>query len=651
MSVLTRKRLFFTVVAALLVSTSLLADSPSPRAFSRMVYDPTSGLTILFGGQSAFDRGTQLTYETNETWVFNGTRWTQRYPATRPLARSQHGMVFDTLRNRVVMFGGRTVSSVNFAIFGDTWIYQNENWSELHPASAPSSRVAPAMAYDPIRDRIVLFGGSVFGTDGRTLQPIHDHWEFDGSVWQKISLTAPDVDKPTMVWDGARSQMVMLGIDDAFKTLMYTYDAATTTWNKVTPTAQAPCANEVTLTYQPHNQTILLVGGICSGTYDPAYTYDGTTWTKVEATAGIGYIYGHTVAYDTRRNVPVVYGGAEAISTPRAITYQYINGNWSVIDEDIRPDPRSQAAFVSDPVNKVIWMYGGLSQHESFYLGDFWRYQNGQWASIPLSDTAPKDCGAPYGALDTDRAKLIINCSGGVNYEMNLSDQVWTKFDPSTKPGPRRFASFEYDPVQKRTVLYGGFDGFNYLNDTWVWNGSSWTEIKNKRADARALTTMWFDPKLNKMVIYGGIGQPSRDDAVKRYNDMWQLESGTTGWTKMTITATPGERFGAKVLVDPRTNRVMLFGGIRVDQVTDKVRAQVFANDVWEWDGAWKKIETAQVPPGRENFMMAYDPFANNIAMFGGYAGFYYSDLWTSPDWLTWQVRQDSINNRRRAAR
>ena len=34
-----------------------------------------------------------------------------------------------------------------------------------------------------------------------------------------------------------------------------------------------------------------------------------------------------------------------------------------------------------------------------------------------------------------------------------------------------------YDAARGVTVLFGGYDGANYLGDTWEWNGTSWTQV------------------------------------------------------------------------------------------------------------------------------------------------------------------------------
>ena len=143
---------------------------------------------------------------------------------------------------------------------------------------------------------------------------------------------------------------------------------------------------------------------------------------------------------------------------------------------------------------------------------------------------------------------------------------------------------------------------------------------------------------------------------MTRYSDMWTFDGN--GWTQLTPSGgTPGPRYGAQILVDPRTNHLLLFGGLfdtvtpPVPPATSPTEVQSYVDDMWEWDGsAWTQLHPAAVPPARENGRMAYDPTRNEVVMFGGYAGTFLSDLWTY-DGSTWAVKIfDPIGNRRRVA-
>jgi N-acetylneuraminic acid mutarotase len=132
---------------------------------------------------------------------------------------------------------------------------------------------------------------------------------------------------------------------------------------------------------------------------------------------------------------------------------------------------------------------------------------------------------------------------------------------------------------------------------------------------------------MKKTLIYGGIGQRSTNDRIERFSDMWSFDGN--GWTEMkSITTTPGQRYGAQVAVDPQSNTVWLFGGLLL--VIDGLKqSQVYSNDLWQWDGTkWTQVDAGTAPPQRENGGLAFDPISNQFVLFGGYAGYYRSDVW-----------------------
>src|SRR5437763_5007458 len=54
------------------------------------------------------------------------------------------------------------------------------NWFQITTANSPSARSYPAMAYDAVSRKVVLFGGynGVY---------LNDTWTFDGTNWTKIA--------------------------------------------------------------------------------------------------------------------------------------------------------------------------------------------------------------------------------------------------------------------------------------------------------------------------------------------------------------------------------------------------------------------------------------------------------------------------------
>lgn len=650
MSVLTRTRVLILIAAAALVAPQLLADYPAVRVQPRMVYDPTTFTTLLFGGRAPFDRATGIGYDLAETWSWNGAKWTQKYPAHNPPARAAHMMVWDSIRNQAVLYGGES-GTTTLAQLDDTWVYKNGDWTQIVTPSSPGARKLAGMAFDSTRDRVVLYGGSRLAANGRDFDQLRDTWEFDGTTWTRVAENGPNVFKPIMAYDASRNRMLMLGFDSANVVTMWEWKGVERTWEQVRPTTLPPCVNEGVMVFQQHNNTLVYAGGFCAGSpdADELFEWNGENWTKVTTATSVGRLFGHAIAYDIRRATTLTYGGTTFNGAPSNATTAFVNGNWAPQFDASSPGPRSLFGFISETDTNSVWLYGGVTDG-NIHGGDLWRYQNGDWNLI-LQDDTPLSCVSPLTVYDTDRKRMVMYCADTNVFEFDPVAMKWAKFEfeQRNEPPARRLGSLVYDPVIKKTVLYGGFDELEYRDDTWLWDGKAWTEVKNNRMPARSLTMMWFDPSLKKVVAYGGIGRPDDEARVERYADMYQFDA-TNGWTKLSPSSTPGQRYGAQVVVDPATNTVVLFGGIIFEPINENTAKQFFANDQWAWNGqSWRKIELTAAPPPRENSRIVLDPFTGRLMLFGGYAGTYFSDIWTlSADHTRWTVHPEPIPSRRR---
>lgn len=622
MSVLTRNRIILLACALVAIAQAALAADPGDRTQTRMVYDARTARTVLFGGATPTDAATQIAYDLDDTWEWTGDHWVQRFPAHVPPGRSVHAMTYDSSRSRVVMFGGKSGKTQ----LNDTWVYDGNDWAQIDTPTAPPARVLTAATYDPQRDRVVLFGGSIFSADGKTLTGAYDTWEFDGKTWAQAQQTGPSVTKPVLTWDG--KQMLMVGLDSSAKTLMYAWDPASSSWKQLTPATLPDCVNEAGMAYQSHNDRVVLFGGTCpsSGITGDTWEWDGTTWTKVTTVNNPDRLTGEAMAYDSSRQQVLVYGGTLAFGTARGATMTYKDQTWNDVHNPSSPSSRSLFVFHSDPKANLIWLLSGLDAQNT--LSDFWQYSNGLWSQTADLTNGPVICATPTSALDADRNRLVVVCADSSTFEFDGTK--WTAMLPKTKPPYRRFSSMVYDPVIRKTVLFGGYDDVNYVNETWLWDGTDWSRQKNNPPTGREIAAMWFDPLMKKTVIYGGLGRASSLDRLERYSDMWSFDG--SGWTQMkSVTATPGQRYGAQYTVDPASNALLLFGGIRLD-VNGLLQTQVYANDMWQWDGGkqtWTQLQPENLPTGRENGRMAFDPSRDTIVLFAGFNGRFLSDTWT----------------------
>ncbi len=147
---------------------------PAPTLFEHTaVYDPTSNRMIIFGGRTG--SGTSFSGGMNETWVLtnaNGLggspQWIQLQPSgTLPPGRNSHTAVYDPVSNRMIVFGGLT-NGGSGTILNDTWVLTNANglggtptWIELNSSQTIPGRFDHTAIYDPGSNRMMVFSGGV----------------------------------------------------------------------------------------------------------------------------------------------------------------------------------------------------------------------------------------------------------------------------------------------------------------------------------------------------------------------------------------------------------------------------------------------------------------------------------------------------------
>ena len=157
-----------------------------------------SGAAILYGG--AWN-----TTISGETWLWNGTNWTQLHPANSPGLLSGHAMAYDEARGQIVLFGG--ISGDTSVQNNQTWVWDGTNWKQMQPAVSPPATFGHAMAYDAVSQKVVLFGG--FGPYGEN----NDTWTWDGANWTQFASPVRPLARSghAMAFDAQRGEILLFG--------------------------------------------------------------------------------------------------------------------------------------------------------------------------------------------------------------------------------------------------------------------------------------------------------------------------------------------------------------------------------------------------------------------------------------------------------
>ena len=135
------------------------------------------------------------------------------FPLPPPAGLQGHSAIYDPVRDRILVFGGYSADGLR----NDVWeltLSESPSWSLISPSgSPPQARQKHLAVYDPVRDRMIVFGGM---TGSETL---FDVWALSLSgnpEWSELpALFSPSPGSATefawtAVYDPARDQLVAL---------------------------------------------------------------------------------------------------------------------------------------------------------------------------------------------------------------------------------------------------------------------------------------------------------------------------------------------------------------------------------------------------------------------------------------------------------
>jgi len=125
--------------------------SPPAMAQPMMAYDSGDGYVVAFGYNAADGA--------METWTWLAGSWTNvtSSQTSTPSPRSLGGFVYDSYDGYLLLYGGQNLTGGAYPT--STWSFGGGRWTELDPSKNPGVHAGPAMAYDPLLDKAVLFGG------------------------------------------------------------------------------------------------------------------------------------------------------------------------------------------------------------------------------------------------------------------------------------------------------------------------------------------------------------------------------------------------------------------------------------------------------------------------------------------------------------
>ena len=306
-----------------------------------------------------------------------------------------------------------------------------QTWTALD-APGPSARHTPAAIYDPLGERIVLFGGR--GASG----DLNDVWAFhlESDSWQQLQ---PSGTRPTprfshnALYDASGQRMLIWSgrsLDASGSTLLndvWALDLNTHDWTLLAATTAAPIARYGTAAvFDPvAGHLVSFAGFTTQGRFDDTWRFDPErrTWQDVTAASTQpGERCLHAAAFDSQRRRMIMFGGQRGNAA--------LDDAWAL---DLATD---------------------------------------QWTALP---SVPATGGRKFPAMTYDSSADRVLVFGGETtagtragdlWALDLASQLWSVLT-TTGPSSRDGAVLVYVPSQSRLILFGGTTPDGNAGDTW----------------------------------------------------------------------------------------------------------------------------------------------------------------------------------------
>src|SRR3989339_424880 len=191
-----------------------------------------------------------------------------------------------------------------------------------------------------------------------------------------------------------------------------------------------------------------------------------------------------------------------------------------------------------------------------------------------------------------------------------------------TKPSSRKWHSITYNKLINKIVLFGGFDGNNALNDTWIYNPNTeqWTKKTTINNPPVRYGHILVANGTNKVILFGGY------DGNSFFNDTWEYDLDLNDWTQIITVSTPPVLGFSSADYDVTNDKIILFGGQSETGLIKYSGTWIYHLNGSSW------TQGAFGPSARKGASASYNSEYKKILIFGGEGnGFnnYLSDTWT----------------------
>ncbi|MCK4353483.1 hypothetical protein KAW65_08775 [candidate division WOR-3 bacterium] len=627
------------------------------------IYDTPNKRMIVFGGWTgnSWDEQVYALYlNGEEEWQVLSLK------GNKPPARflCSHNAIYDSLNHRMILWGGYDKDANPLY---DVWSLNlpegGEEWTEITPTGDHPSAIANLTTiYDPVNQRMVLFGGV------DSVIRYNEVWSLDltlgNEVWTKLNpARTPPTPRSghTAIYDPVNHSMIIFGGRDnnGYLNEVWSLDltAGLEEWINLATTGDIPLPRRgLSAIYDPQNHTMVIFGGyfyadgfIC---YNDVYSLDLSTilWEQIVT---FGLLPSprclHSAVYDSKRDQMVVFGGTPLSAGIVAPVYNdtYVLNTssleWSrLCPIGTSPTSRRDHTAIYDAYNYRMVVFGGVDHTLSTTVcSDAYSLDLSTltWHEIPtIRELSPWRC-MHTAIYDIHNQRMVV--FGGEDttvfgepsndiwcMDLTLGSEVWallTPTGPSVPPKGDHIAI--YDPVNQRMLICFGPDTANdtvYALNLTI-GSEEWSCLNisgNIWSDFGATTV--YDSLYHRMIVFGGYYAATDENSYAL-----DLIYGNENWYPLNPTGTPPEHpcpFNHTAIYDVANQNMVVYGGKRYQYASDSIWILTLNSESEVWS---KLLPLGVWPPGRCMHTAIYDPIGYRMIVFGGdWNGGSYRDTW-----------------------
>lgn len=279
------------------------------------------------------------------------------------------------------------------------------------------------------------------------------------------------------------------------------------------------------------------------------------------------------------------------------------DASWTEITTDDSPT-FSHHSMTYDSDNQQLVLVG-----KEYTFGDtyqIWFYDGQSWSN-PINITT--DGYDPEVTYDKDR-KVVVLYTGPETWEYDGNDWI-NKTNPANLPVDcEDGALLKYDSLRKKTVLVASSDAWGGApTETWLWDGTTWTQVTGTQPSNAPLGGMAFDEERGEMVVI-----------TANNMETWTFNGAT--WTQKNPVTSPTPGVSCISMAYDSLRKVSVFFGGEGGTWPNNV----YPTSTWEWDDSnWRSVTTSTpFSDGNIDYALSYFGPSDGIIMHGG---------WTDPDW------------------